>query len=320
MAGTATTHCGSGRAAASGSVCVPCRRCRGRDRRRSGRPERCVPTVRFPDHDADRGGSALTPRDRGDLPGDDGSAEQTSPRVHTAYELVGAPDEPEATDRPSQQVVHRRAVTDHEAHGPTGTDGPERPVRELGDGDVTGRPILEPPPPGSRCHPSTLARGRRPRRTTCARFIPVDVDRVRSCPGGLVLVESGSWVRRRSVHRHRATVAPRRRGTDHLAPIRPIRVPDPRAARRLRHGCVIGTACSACSSGVAGVQLVDGPERRSLPPRPGRCIVPIITAPTGIAATSGPRNGRRCSGINGKQFDDLMVPLGGSACSATCAG
>ena len=58
------------------------------------------------------------------------------------------------------------------------------------------------------------------------------------------------------------------------------------------------------------VQLVDGPEWRIKATTSGPYIVPIITAPTGIVATSGPQAGRRCYGINGKHFGYVIVPLG----------
>lgn len=38
--------------------------------------------------------------------------------------------------------------------------------------------------------------------------------------------------------------------------------------------------------------------------------MPIITAPTGVVATSGPQAGRRCYGINGSHFGYVVVPLG----------
>ena len=58
------------------------------------------------------------------------------------------------------------------------------------------------------------------------------------------------------------------------------------------------------------MQLVDGPEWRIKATTAGPYIVPIIKAPTGIVATSGPQAGRRCYGINGKHFGYVIVPLG----------
>ena len=58
------------------------------------------------------------------------------------------------------------------------------------------------------------------------------------------------------------------------------------------------------------VQLVDGTEWRIKATTSGPRIVPIITAPTGLVATSGPVGGRRCYGINGQHFGFVLVPLG----------
>jgi len=58
------------------------------------------------------------------------------------------------------------------------------------------------------------------------------------------------------------------------------------------------------------VQLVDGPEWRIKATTSGPYIVPIITGPNGVVATSGPQAGRRCYGINGKHFGYVVVPLG----------
>lgn len=58
------------------------------------------------------------------------------------------------------------------------------------------------------------------------------------------------------------------------------------------------------------VQLGDGTEWRIKAATAGPYIVPIIKARTGIVASSGPVGGRRCYGINGKDFGFVLVPLG----------
>jgi len=58
------------------------------------------------------------------------------------------------------------------------------------------------------------------------------------------------------------------------------------------------------------VQLGDGTEWRIKSTTAGPYIVPIITAPTGTVATSGPVSGKRCYGINGRHYGYVLVPLG----------
>jgi hypothetical protein len=58
------------------------------------------------------------------------------------------------------------------------------------------------------------------------------------------------------------------------------------------------------------VQLVDGTEWRIKARTAGPYIVPVIKAPTGFVATSGPLGGRNFYGINGKSFAYVLVPLG----------
>ena len=58
------------------------------------------------------------------------------------------------------------------------------------------------------------------------------------------------------------------------------------------------------------VELVDGTEWRIKATTVGPYIVPVISARTGLVATSGPVGGRRCYGINGRHFGFVLTPLG----------
>lgn len=58
------------------------------------------------------------------------------------------------------------------------------------------------------------------------------------------------------------------------------------------------------------VRLADGEEWRIKAATSGRCIVPVITSPTGAVAISGPLHGKRCYGITGRDWAYFLIPLG----------
>lgn len=58
------------------------------------------------------------------------------------------------------------------------------------------------------------------------------------------------------------------------------------------------------------VRLADGTEWRIKSATSGPHIVPVIRSEAGTIATSGPLFGKRCYGINGRDYAYTLIPLG----------